>query len=361
VRRDLLDYSLPPELIATRPADERESARMLVVEPDGLHHKTISDLPELLPAGALVVVNDTRVLKARLLGFKATSGGRVEIFLVRKVGPEQAFVNGKLVLAERWRALGKSSKPMRPGTEIHFDEDNRLICRIEERGPDGLLDVVLFSPVETPLHEALEAIGHIPLPPYIRRDDEEADAARYQTVYAREPGAVAAPTAGLHLTDALLSQMRARGMEIASVTLHVGLGTFQPVTVDDLNDHPMHTEIFRVPEATVSAVARARERNAPVVAIGTTSVRALESAADPDNEGFVRACEEETKLLIQPGYRFRVVDQLFTNFHLPQSTLLSLVAAFSGLPRVLEAYRVAVEERYRFFSYGDAMLLRRMG
>jgi len=201
----------------------------------------------------------------------------------------------------------------------------------------------------------------VPLPPYIHRADAKSDRTRYQTVYAREPGAVAAPTAGLHLTDALLERMSRRGIEVARVTLHVGLGTFQPVTVDDLDDHPMHTEAYRVPPETADAVRRARERGAEVIAIGTTSVRALESAKDPEREGYVLAREGETRLLIQPGYRFSVVDRLLTNFHLPQSTLLALVSAFAGLTRVLESYRVAVEERYRFYSYGDAMLLRRRG
>lgn len=352
MRRDLLDYPLPPDLVATRPAEEREAARLLVLEPSHLEHKTIRDLPDVLPEGALVVVNDTRVLPARLLGHKAGSGGKVEIFLTRRVGPHEGG-------GEAWRALGKSSKPLRPGAEIVFGEGERLRVRIEGRGEDGLLDVTLFSPAGEPIDAALEALGHVPLPPYIHRDDEVADRTRYQTVFAREPGAVAAPTAGLHLTEALIERMQARGMEIARVTLHVGLGTFQPVVADDLDDHPMHSEVFRVPPETADAIARARARNADVVAVGTTSVRALESAADPSLPGHALAREGETRILIQPGYRFRVVDRLLTNFHLPQSTLLALVSAFSGRERILDAYREAIERRYRFFSYGDAMLLRR--
>jgi S-adenosylmethionine:tRNA ribosyltransferase-isomerase len=359
VRRNLLDYELPPELVASHPTSDREAARLLVVHPDNLEHCTIHDLPDLLPEGALVVVNDTRVLRARLLGQKQASNGKVEIFLTRRLASTTVSFNGLSYDAETWQALGKASKPIRPGSHVVFGEGTLLMARIGERSADGLLEVTLFSPSNLPVHEAIDAVGHVPLPPYVKRQDELADRTRYQTVYAREPGAVAAPTAGLHLTDALFDRMKARRMEIASVTLHVGLGTFQPVTVDDLNDHPMHTENFIVPRETQEAIAKARARGAEVVAIGTTSVRALESAADPDQPGFVRAMTGDTKLLIQPGYRFRVVDRLLTNFHLPESTLLALVAAFSGLDRILSAYRVAVTERYRFFSYGDAMLLRR--
>ncbi|MDI1481531.1 tRNA preQ1(34) S-adenosylmethionine ribosyltransferase-isomerase QueA [Polyangium sp. y55x31] len=378
MRRDLLTYELPPELIAAHPSPDRESARLLVVddEPGRLEHESIRDLPDRLPEGALVVVNDTRVLPARLLGRKATSGGKVEIFLVRKVAETHLDRSGERLPAERWRALGRSSKPLREGTEITIDGPVSLVARIEGRdggfggeaplagakppsAERGLFDVVLFSPEGRSVPDAVDAAGHVPLPPYIRRDDDAADRARYQTVYAREPGAVAAPTAGLHLTEPLIERFYARGMELARVTLHVGLGTFQPVTVSDLDDHPMHAEAYRVPPETAEAVARARREGREIVAIGTTSVRALESAADPEREGYVVAREGETRLLIQPGYRFRVVDRLLTNFHLPESTLLALVSAFAGLPRILESYRVAIEEKYRFYSYGDAMLLRR--
>lgn len=359
MRRDLLDYELPPDLVASHPTSDREAARLLVVSSDKLQHQSIRDLPDLLPEGSLVVVNDTRVLRARLLGQKLTSGGKVEIFLVRTLGSTTVTHDGRTYEAERWQALGKSSKPLRAGAIIALGSGGVLHACIGQRAADGLLDVTLFSPTNTPIAEAIDAVGHVPLPPYVKRSDEDEDRTRYQTVYAREPGAVAAPTAGLHLTEGLLERMRARGMEIARVTLHVGLGTFQPVTVDDLNDHPMHTESFVVPVDTEQAIVRARARGAEVVAIGTTSVRALESAADPDRLGFVKATHAETKLLIQPGYQFRIVDRLLTNFHLPQSTLLALVAAFSGLDRILSAYRTAVAERYRFFSYGDAMLLRR--
>lgn len=362
MRRDLLAYDLPPELIAAHPSPDRESARLLVVdaEPGRLEHAFIRDLPERLPEGALLVVNDTRVLPARLLGRKAQSGGKVEVFLVRKVAETHVEVDGERLPAERWRALGRASKPLREGAEIRIEGSASLVARIEGKDPEGLLDVVLFSPhggLSVP--DAIEAAGHVPLPPYIRRDDDATDRARYQTVYAREPGAVAAPTAGLHFTEPLLERCRARGMTLARVTLHVGLGTFQPVTAADLDDHPMHAEAYRVPPETAEAVARARREGREIVAIGTTSVRALESAADPERDGHVLPREGETRLLIQPGYRFRVVDRLLTNFHLPESTLLALASAFAGHARVLESYRVAIEEKYRFYSYGDAMLLRR--
>lgn len=359
MRRSLLDYQLPQDLIASHPTSDREAARLLVVHPDNLDHRSIRDLPDLLPEGSLVVVNDTRVLRARLLGKKIDSGGKVEIFLVRKLGSTSVLYDKQSYAAETWHALGKSSKPLRPGAIVAFGEPCTLLAKMGERSSDGTLDVTLFSPTNMSLADAIDTVGHVPLPPYMKRSDELEDRKRYQTVYAREPGAVAAPTAGLHLTEALLDRMRARNMEIARVTLHVGLGTFQPVTADDLDDHPMHTETFVVPNETSDAIARARARGANVVAIGTTSVRALESAADPERPGFVKAMVGETKLLIQPGYTFRVVDRLLTNFHLPESTLLALVAAFSGLDRILSAYRTAVAERYRFFSYGDAMLLRR--
>ncbi|MBK9258917.1 MAG: tRNA preQ1(34) S-adenosylmethionine ribosyltransferase-isomerase QueA [Polyangiaceae bacterium] len=359
MRRDLFDYELPPELVASHPSADRDAARLLVVGPDNLEHHTIRNLPDLLPEGSLVVVNDTRVLRARLLGQKLSSGGKVEIFLVRKLGKATVSHDERSYEAETWQALGKSSKPLRPGALVAFGEDGALLARIGERAADGTLDVALFSLTNLTIADAIDLVGHVPLPPYVKRSDEAEDRTRYQTVYAREPGAVAAPTAGLHLTETLLDRMRSRRMEIARVTLHVGLGTFQPVTADDLDDHPMHTETFSVPAETEQAIARARARGADVVAIGTTSVRALESAADPERPGFVKATHGDTRLLIQPGYRFRIVDRLLTNFHLPQSTLLALVAAFSGLDRVLAAYRAAVQQRYRFFSYGDAMLLRR--
>jgi len=367
LRRELLDYPLPPELIADRPPVERDGARLLVLGESGaIEHRAIRDLDELLPAGALLVVNDTRVVPARLLGRKADTHGRVEIFLVRRLGEVALDAHtGPASAGQRWEALGRSSKALRRGMEIELgpEHPSRLRARvIEERGDgdDGaLLEVLLFSPAGESVERAIGDLGHMPLPPYLRRPDDAADRERYQTVFARSPGAVAAPTAGLHLSHRLLEKLEQKGIERTAITLHVGLGTFQPVAAADLDDHRMHVEAFEVSQATASAIERARARSAPVVAIGTTVARALESAADPSMPGCVRATQGETNLLIQPGYRFRVVDRLLTNFHLPQSTLLALVSAFAGTERVLSAYRTAIAERYRFYSYGDAMLLTR--
>jgi S-adenosylmethionine:tRNA ribosyltransferase-isomerase len=365
VRRDLLDYELPPELIASRPPAERDGARLLIVdpaEPGAFEHAALRDLDRLLALQTLVVVNDTRVLPARLIGRKAVTGGRAEIFLLRHLGSTTVHDGERMLAAERWRALGKASKDLRPGGDVLFDEGGLLCARILARiSGDGLLEVALFSRAGSPVGEAIESLGAVPLPPYIRRAAEAFDRERYQTVFARVPGAVAAPTAGLHLSPALLERFAARDIELAPVTLHVGLGTFQPVVADDLDDHRMHAEQFDVPAGTVAAVARARARGAPVVAIGTTVVRALESAADPERPGFVLERAGETRLLIQPGTSFRVVDQLVTNFHLPRSTLLALVFAFGGRELMLRAYRAAIEARYRFYSYGDAMWIRGRG
>jgi S-adenosylmethionine:tRNA ribosyltransferase-isomerase len=347
VRRRLLDYDLPPELIADRPPAERDGARLLVIDGDEpLQHLWVRDLDTLVPPGALLVVNDTRVIPARLLGHKSDTGGKVEIFLVRDLG------------GGVWSVMARPLKSLRPGSRITFDS-GLLAAEVRRILPDeGQAEVVLSPTTDLGFDAALERTGHVPLPPYVHRPDEAADRERYQTIFARAPGAVAAPTAGLHLSPALVERLRERGVHLATVTLHVGLGTFQPVSVEDLDDHPMHAEILSVLPEAASAVAEARVRGAAVIAVGTTVVRALESAADPDRPGHVLPRDGETRLLVQPGYRFQVVDQLLTNFHLPQSTLLALVAAFAGRERILAAYRAAVEARYRFFSYGDAMLLR---
>lgn len=371
MRLDAFHYELPPELIAQQPASERELARLLVLgEGDALEHLHVSDLPDRLEPGSLVVINDTRVMPSRLFGRKRDSGGRVELFLLRRIGireiPEPGAAEGEPRPVHVWRALGKASKPLKFGADIdiapRLSPDGPAILRARLLGraeDDGLLEVGLWAPAGESIDAAIRAAGHVPLPPYIKREDSVEDDERYQTVYARHDGAVAAPTAGLHITNALLGRLAVRGCEIASVTLHVGLGTFQPVTVDDLDAHVMHSERFTITQSTADAVARARARGAPVVAVGTTTARALESGADPARRGHVRAASEETRLLIQPGYTWRVVDTLFTNFHLPSSTLLAMVTAFGGYERVMAAYRVAVREQYRFFSYGDAMLLRR--
>ena len=380
------DYELPAERIAQQPAADREAARLLVVHPDrpagdaeAFEHRTIAELADILPPGALLVVNDTRVVPARLLGTKADSGGKVEIFLVRKVEERSVpMADGVERVGEVWSALGRSSKPLRFGTDVLVGAPGeggtaaagdpreplaggspapaRLVIRLLGRTEDGLLEVALFTAPSDSLAAALASVGQVPLPPYIKRAPVESDTERYQTVFARVDGAVAAPTAGLHLTRALLGRLAVRGCEMATVTLHVGLGTFQPVTVEDLDEHPMHGEMYNVSRTTAQAIDRARERGSPVIAVGTTVVRALESAADVDRPGHVAARSGETHLLIQPGYSFRVVDRLLTNFHLPRSTLLAMVCAFAGTERILAAYQAAVAAEYRFFSYGDAML-----
>jgi S-adenosylmethionine:tRNA ribosyltransferase-isomerase len=361
MRVDAFHYELLRELIAQRPAEHREQARLmyLAAHKDTVEDWSVSDLPELLPSGALVVINDTRVIPARLMGHKRSTGGCVEVLLLSRTGTREIEIApGDCQRVETWTALGKGG--LRPGAEV--DIGQRLRMRLLAHGEDdGLFEVAFWTPSGEAVDVALRACGQMPLPPYIKREVEPLDAQRYQTVYARHDGAVAAPTAGLHLTSALLGRLAARGCDLCSVTLHVGLGTFQPVITDDFDSHPMHTERFAVPQATADAIARARARKAAIVAVGTTTVRALESAADPQRPGCVLAARGETRLLVQPGYRWCVVDALLTNFHLPRSTLLALVCAFGGTERVLEAYRAAVRRRYRFYSYGDAMLLWRHG
>jgi S-adenosylmethionine:tRNA ribosyltransferase-isomerase len=369
MRVDTFHYELPQDLIAQHPAPEREDARLMVLPARGtvIDHRKVSDLPDLVEQGSLFVVNDTRVIPARILGRKPT-GGAFEWLLVRRTGArELEKVPGQRRGDEIWRALGKGIGPLKPGTS--FEVQGRgapegsapvlVVTLLDRASEDGLLEVMVSAPSGESVRAALETCGHVPLPPYIRRSDVPVDAARYQTVYAREDGAVAAPTAGLHLTEAILERLASKGCEIARLTLHVGLGTFQPVQSEDLDQHPMHEEAFEVTASAAEAIARARARGAPVIAVGTTSARALESAADLDRPRQVRPMKGATRLLIQPGYRWRVVDALLTNFHQPRSTLMALVCAFAGTESVLEAYRTAVRERYRFFSYGDAMFLRR--
>ncbi len=349
---DLFDYELPRELIASRPPVERDGARLLLVDrAGGLSDRHVRDLALQIEPGSLVVLNDTRVIPARLFASKPT-GGRVELLLIERVSSEGP--------GETWRALVRSSKPLREGGVLRVEGEGDLEVRIvRARDESGAALVLLVTPDGSDVLRVLDRVGHVPLPPYMGRGDDAADRERYQTVFARVPGAVAAPTAGLHLSEALLEALRSRGVTFAAVTLHVSLGTFKPVEVDDLDLHPMHEERLEVGAETAEAIAAAREDQRPVVAVGTTVVRALESAADPERPGRVLARTGGTRLLIQPGYAFRVVDRLMTNFHLPRSTLLALVSAFAGRERVLAAYAHAVRERYRFFSYGDAMLLDR--
>ena len=331
------DFALPPELIAQHPAAERSASRLLDGRGDSPIDRVFRALPALLAPGDLLVFNDTRVIKARLYGRK-TSGGAVEA-LVERVLPGTTEV---------WAHL-RASKSPKAGVMVRFAEafDAEVLGRC---GPDGEL---FHLRLPSDPFALLAAHGHVPLPPYITHADEADDERRYQTVFARTPGAVAAPTAALHFDEAVLAELSARGIGTASVTLHVGAGTFQPVRVESIADHRMHSEWFEVPQATVDAIAACTGR---VVAVGTTTLRALESAA---RGGRLEAGARETDIFITPGFEFRVVDTLLTNFHLPKSTLLMLVSAFAGFERIRALYAHAVRERYRFFSYGDAMLLDR--
>ncbi len=335
-----LDYDLPEERIAQAPLPERDGARLLCLPRagGGLHHRHVRELPELLQQ-ALLVLNDTRVLPARLLGRKA-SGGRFELLLCERFSPP-----GRV---ERWLALGKG---LREGQAVTLAGGvlQAVVCARHQAG----FEVELTA--ERDVGEALARVGTLPLPPYIRRAPDARDAERYQTVFAAHAGAVAAPTAGLHLSQPLLQRLRERGHELAYVTLHVGPGTFAPLRASELSRHPMHEERYLVPEATAAAVARARAQGRAVLAVGTTVVRTLEAAADAS--GVVQPGAGATALFIYPPYRFAVVDALMTNFHLPRSTLLALVMAFGGVQPVRDAYRAAVDSGYRFYSYGDAMLI----
>ena len=346
------DFDLPEVLIAALPLAERDASRLLVLDrvSGAFAHRRFRDWPGLLRPGDLVVLNDTRVIPARLLGRKQGSGGRVELLLVRPdADVDASYALSGAADALSWICLGQASKGVRPGTVIELDGgratilealgEGELRVRFEAGGSVGAL---------------LERTGLVPLPPYVAREPTPEDRTRYQTVYAREDGSVAAPTAGLHLTPRTLADLEASGVERRFVTLDVGPGTFLPVRGEDESTHRMHAERYHVPEETAAAVNRARAEGRRVVAVGTTVVRTLESATEG---GEVRPGTGSSRLFIRPPYRFQVVDALLTNFHLPRSTLLMLVSAFAGRAQVLAAYRAAVAERYRFFSYGDAMFI----
>jgi len=334
------DFHLPKALIAQEPLAERTASRLMVVSRGSgrIEHRHFADLPDLTRSGDLLVVNTSRVLKARLLGERA-SGAPAEILLLKPLG------------ADRWEAMVSPGSKLRPGKRIDIGAGFAVeILEITARGSR-----IVRLETTMPIAEALERFGHVPLPPYIERPDTTVDATRYQTVYSREEGSVAAPTAGLHFSEALLGKLAQRGVERADVLLHVGVGTFRPVETADPADHVMHEESFVVPAASAESITATRERGGRVWAVGTTSARTLESVAT--GQSTVRAGRGETRLFIRPGYEFRVVDCLVTNFHLPRSTLLMLVAAFAGYDLVMRAYREAVEREYRFFSYGDAMAI----
>ena len=337
---DDFDFPLPPELIAQHPAAERRGSRLLHVCGQLEFHRKFENLPELLEVGDLLVFNDTRVIKARFFGVK-DSGGRVEIMLERIVDATHAICQIR------------ASKAPKPGSTMKLADAFTVKMTGRTGADDDFFALELADSGD--FWDLAEQYGKLPLPPYIEHPAEGADETRYQTVYAREPGAVAAPTAGLHFDEAMLSTLQAQGVNTAFLTLHVGAGTYRPMRVEKIADHRMHSERFEIPQVTADAIAATRAAGGRVIAVGTTSLRALESAGNDD--GTVRVGGAETSIFITPGYRFKVVDRLITNFHLPKSTLLMLVSAFAGYDNIRAAYAHAVAERYRFFSYGDAMLL----
>ena len=336
------DYELPPELIAQRPLETRSSSRLLLLSRarQTITHHQFVELPAMLREGDLLVRNETKVLPARLLGSKQ-SGGQVEVLLLRQHDTENNI----------WRCMTRSSRALKPGTLIDFPAE--MTGEVVE-AVDGGQRMVRFSSPASFL-ETLEQVGHVPLPPYIRRDDQPFDKDRYQTVYASNPGAVAAPTAGLHFTEETFADLTARHIEVCGVTLHVGPGTFLPVRSENLQAHRMHAEAYDIPLQAAERINNARAEGRRIIALGTTVTRTLEHAVDAN--GLLQAGQGETDLFIKPGHSFRMVDALVTNFHLPKSTLLVLVSAFAGREFILRAYRTAVAQSYRFFSYGDCMLI----
>ncbi|HEY8391534.1 MAG TPA: tRNA preQ1(34) S-adenosylmethionine ribosyltransferase-isomerase QueA [Capillibacterium sp.] len=336
------DYELPEELIAQEPLAERDRSRLLVVDrkTKTWQHAVFPQILQWLEPGDLMVFNDTRVIPARLWGRRLPGGGKVEVLLLTQLG------------ADRWEALVRPGRKVMPGQTLVFGEEGELAAVALERTAFGGR-ILQFNREGAALRAALYKLGEVPLPPYIKRPLRDLD--RYQTVYARKEGSVAAPTAGLHFTPELLARIRAAGVQTGYLTLHVGLGTFRPVKVEKVEEHQMHEEYFQISPELAAAVAETKAAGHRVIAVGTTSVRALETMGCPD--GTVRAGEGQTDIFIYPGFKFKVIDGLVTNFHLPRSTLLMLVSAFAGRELILAAYREAVKERYRFFSFGDAMLI----
>ena len=341
------DFDLPDELIARYPQPQRTASRLLQLTGNTgeLAHKGFKDVLDLVEPGDLLVFNNTRVIPARLFGRKA-SGGKMEVLVER-------MLDDKSILAHV-----RASKSPKPGNELFLGENDEYQAEMVARH-DALFEI-RFNSDKTVL-EILEEVGHMPLPPYIDRPDEDADKERYQTVYNAKPGAVAAPTAGLHFDDELMAALKAKGVNFAFVTLHVGAGTFQPVRVDNINDHHMHAEYVEVPEEVVAAINETKANGKRVVAVGTTSVRSLESAAqDAKQKGTeLKPFFGDTEIFIYPGYEYQLIDVLITNFHLPESTLIMLVSAFAGYEHTMNAYKQAVENKYRFFSYGDSMFITR--
>jgi S-adenosylmethionine:tRNA ribosyltransferase-isomerase len=365
MRLDELDYHLPREQIAQRPLEHREASRLLILDHSSgvIEDRLFTDLPSLLRGNELLVINNARVIPARLFGrragvhsqapSRATKAehltGKVEIFLTREID------------SATWETLVRPGRKMHVGERVLFGE-GELEAEVLSRGQLGLRTLRFTSHDQRNISQHFERLGHVPLPPYIERPDEISDRERYQTVFAKRPGAIAAPTAGLHFSTEILEKIRGRGVEICELTLNVGLGTFQPIHTETLEGHVMHSESYEIPKETADRIQAAHDAGRPIVAIGTTVVRALEDAtrraAESSSSNLVQAGKAEAQLFIVPGFRFRVVDGLLTNFHLPRSTLLALVCAFAGRERVLAAYRHSVEAGYRFYSYGDCMLIR---
>ena len=339
MKRQDFAYQLPDELIASQPLEKRTDSRLMVIDPhQPMTHRQVSDLPSLLREGDVVVANNTRVFPARLFGAKA-SGGRIEVMIER------------LLTKHSVRAFVKASRSPKEGTVLFMDGGFHLNIT----GRDGDLFLLETEP-SVRILEMAETHGHMPLPPYIKRNDTASDRERYQTVFAKDPGAVAAPTAGLHLDQSLIAAICAQGANWCEVTLHVGAGTFNPVRVDDLNDHEMHSEWYNISSEVCQTIQGAKAEGRRIIAIGTTTMRCLEGSAAA-NGGQIKAGSDETSIFITPGYQFNVIDALFTNFHLPESTLLMLISAFGGYERIMTAYKEAVREGYRFFSYGDACFI----
>ncbi|MDY4133443.1 tRNA preQ1(34) S-adenosylmethionine ribosyltransferase-isomerase QueA [Treponema sp.] len=336
-------FELPEELIAQRPSGERGNDKLLFLNKTTgqVEHHKMEDLVDLVAPGTLMIFNDSRVRRSRCYGIKTTSGREQEFMFLNPIGDGSS-----------WNTMVKGAKKVKVGNEYKFTDGS--IGVIPEVSEGSEFRTIKF---DKPLDEAwFERNGHIPLPPYIRREDDDTDSERYQTVYARETGSAAAPTAGLHFTESLLQKLKDKGIELAWVTLHVGLGTFLPVREDNIEDHKMHTEYYTVSEETAAKVAKAKAEGRPVLAVGTTSVRTLESASDEN--GRLIPGTRGTNIFMYPGYKFKVVDQMFTNFHTPESTLIMLVSAFAGKENIMSAYSQAVENKYRFFSYGDCMLIK---
>jgi S-adenosylmethionine:tRNA ribosyltransferase-isomerase len=344
----LFDYDLPKSLVAKHPLPQRDASRLLVLHRESglIEHRRFTDLAEYLNLGDVLVTNDTKVIKARLLGEKEGTGARVELFLVRSAGRLNHY-------SEDWEVLARPAKRVKKGQRIVFGDGMHAEVLGSLPGGSRLARFTFKGRFD----EIVERVGHVPLPPYIGREDEPDDVERYQTVYANEPGSVAAPTAGLHFTEGLLETLHMKGVIIAPVTLEVGPGTFMPVKVDVVEGHRMHAERYSVAEGTAREIDAAKAEGRRVVCVGTTAVRALESAAREGEGASVKPGRGETDIFIYPGFKFKICDALITNFHLPKSTLLMLVSAFAGRGRVLAAYEEAIEKRYRFFSYGDAMFI----